>query len=207
MTHAKNSASFSTPSEDYPSNRKPMNRYFYIDPEGKQKGTFSPEELRQVQIKRDTLVWTQGMEQWMRAGEVEELNALFTGASPAADPLQLQPSSEPVRAAASYGTVPSSPMPKTWLVESILVTILPFVLCSSFLSLLGIIAIVYAAQVESFFNRGDFAASAEASRSAAKWTKIAMWIAIGWILLIIIAIILVFVFVGSMSGLGELLNT
>ena len=46
-----------------------MNRYFYIDTEGKQKGTFSPEELRQERVRRDTLVWTQGMEQWKRAEE------------------------------------------------------------------------------------------------------------------------------------------
>jgi hypothetical protein len=97
-------------------------------------------------------------------------------------------------------------MPKSWLVESILVTILPFMFCSSFFSLLGIIAIVYAAQVESFFNRGDYAAAVEASRAAGKWTRIAMWIAIGWVLLIIIGIILFFVFVGSIAGLGELLD-
>jgi len=107
----------------------------------------------------------------------------------------------------SQTTATQQPMPKTWLVESILVTILPFILCSSFLSLLGIIGIVYAAQVESFFNRGDYTASAESSRSAERWTKIAMWIAIGWILLIIVTIILVLVFVGSVSGIGEWLNT
>jgi ABC-type Fe3+ transport system permease subunit len=75
------------------------------------------------------------------------------------------------------------------------------------LSLLGIIGIVYAAQVESFYNRGDFAASAESSRSAGKWTKIAMWIAIGWLLLTVVAVILFFVFVGSLAGLEELITT
>ncbi len=58
-----------------------MNRYFYIDTEGKQKGTFSPQELRQEQVKKDTLVWTQGMEQWKRADEVAELSLLFDTAS------------------------------------------------------------------------------------------------------------------------------
>jgi len=55
-----------------------MNRYFYIDIDGKQKGTFSPDELRQEHVKRDTLVWTQGMEQWKRAGDVDELLFLFS---------------------------------------------------------------------------------------------------------------------------------
>ena len=75
------------------------------------------------------------------------------------------------------------------------------------MSLLGIIGIVYAAQVESFYNRGDYAAAAESSRSAGKWTKIAMWIAIGWLLLIVIAIILFIIFVGSLAGLEELITT
>ncbi|WP_294083532.1 GYF domain-containing protein [Proteiniphilum sp. UBA5384] len=173
-----------------------MNRYFYIDAEGKQKGTFSPEELRQEGIKRDTLVWTQGMEQWKRAEETDELRFLFSGTY----------NSPPQVTVESSATIPQ-PMPKTWLVESILVTILPFMFCSSVLSLLGIIGIIYAAQVESFYNRGDYAASLESSRSAAKWTKIAMWIAIGWVLLLIIAVVLVFVFVGSFAGVSDLLNT
>lgn len=182
-----------------------MNRYFYIDSEGKQKGTFSPEELRQENIRKETLVWAQGMEQWKRADEVSELQFLFMGtvqsaASETANadtPVQSY-SQQPVSSA------PAQPMPKTWLVESILATILPFILCSSLLSLLGIIGIVYAAQVESFYNRGDYSGAEEASRSAAKWTKIALWIAIGWILLIIMAIILMIVFFGSLTDFSEL---
>jgi len=97
-------------------------------------------------------------------------------------------------------------------VESILVTFLPFIFCGCFLSLLGIIAIVYAAQVESFYHRGDYYASLEASRSAGKWTKIAMWIAIAWILLIVIALALIFGFFGfagfsTFPGMDNLLNT
>lgn len=182
-----------------------MNRYFYIDIEGKQKGTFSPDELRDEHVRPETLVWTQGMEQWQRAAEVAELSALFTG-SPVSPQTAQAGQMQYERPAAPYGSQVPQPMPKTWLVESILVTILPFILCSSFLSLLGIIGIVYAAQVESFFNRGDYAASAEASRSAAKWTRIAMWIAVGWVLLIVVTVILLFVFVGSVAGIGELLN-
>lgn len=187
-----------------------MNRYFYIDTEGKQKGTFSPEELRREGIKRDTLVWTQGMEQWKRAEETEELRVLFSEAYREPQITADQPTVRYDHPGETIGSQIQQPMPKTWLVESILVTILPFMLCSSLLSLLGIIGIVYAAQVESFYNRGDYVASLESSRSAAKWTKIAMWIAIGWIALIVIAIILFVVFIGSLSGLagmGDLLNT
>lgn len=187
-----------------------MNHYFYIDSEGKQKGTFSPEELGQESIKRDTLVWTQGMEQWKRAEEVDELQYLFYGTYSTPQPTNAPHPSSYGQASAVPGYREQPVMPKSWLVESILVTILPFMLCSSFLSLLGIIGIVYASQVESFYNRGDYAAAAEASRSAGKWTKIAMWIAIGWILLIIISITLFMVFIGSFAaipGLSDLINT
>lgn len=181
-----------------------MNRYFYIDAEGKQKGTFTAIELKQENIKRDTLVWTQGMEQWKRAEEVEELQYLFSGT------FNSIPSVEVSQASHEVGSepYPKQPMPKTWLVESILVTILPFMLCGSFLSLLGIIGIVYAAQVESFYNRGDYIASAEASRSAGKWTRIAMWIAIGWVLLFVIGMILLFGVIGlaGFSDIGNLID-
>ncbi|SDZ80200.1 Interferon-induced transmembrane protein [Porphyromonadaceae bacterium NLAE-zl-C104] len=187
-----------------------MNRYFYIDAEGKQKGTFSPEELRHEGIKRDTLVWTQGMEQWKRAEETDELRFLFSDTFNQPQVTADESTVKYDRPGEIGGSQIQQPMPKTWLVESILVTILPFMFCSSILSLLGIIGIVYAAQVESFYNRGDYTASLESSRSAAKWTKIAMWIAIGWVALLIIAIVLILVFVGSLSGLAgmsDLLDT
>lgn len=49
--------------------------------------------------------------------------------------------------------------PKTWLVESILVTIF----CCQ---ILGIISIIYAAGVESKFYRGDIVGAENASRTA-----------------------------------------
>ena len=54
---------------------------------------------------------------------------------------------------------PTGIPPKTWLVESILVT----VFCCQ---ILGIISIIYAAGVESKFYRGDIAGSESASKTA-----------------------------------------
>lgn len=185
-----------------------MNRYFYIDNEGKQKGTFSPEELSREGIKRDTLVWTQGMGQWKRADETEELQYLFSESysSPQPQVVSGEPQTGYERSFGNTGQQVQQSMPKTWLVESILVTILPFMLCSSVFSLLGILAIVYAAQVESFYNRGDYIASLESSRSARKWTKIALWIAIGWILLIVLLIVLLLVIAGSITNLPGIVD-
>lgn len=55
--------------------------------------------------------------------------------------------------------------PKTWLVESILVTVfccLPF----------GIAGIVFASRVSSLYAAGNYDAALQASLNAGKWTKI-----------------------------------
>ena len=70
--------------------------------------------------------------------------------------------------------------PKTWLVESILVTLfccLPF----------GIAGIVNSSKVESRFYAGDIDGANQASSNAKKWTTWSFGIAIvGWILYVIL---------------------
>lgn len=147
----------------------------------------------------------------MRASDVAELNSLFAESAGYYPPqtASAAPITPPVYQTNYNQQQPprqAEPMPKTWLVESILATVLPFLLCSSIFSLFGIIAIVHASKVQSLFMSGDYAGSQEASTQAGKWTKIAMWIAIGWVVLWILAIIMIFVFAGSMAGLGDMLS-
>ncbi|MEP6952138.1 MAG: CD225/dispanin family protein [Ginsengibacter sp.] len=74
-------------------------------------------------------------------------------------------------------------MPKNWLVESILVTIfccLPF----------GIAGIVFASQVNSKYQTRDYAGALQASKEAAKWTKIGFFIGLAGIVIYIIVILL-----------------
>ena len=69
--------------------------------------------------------------------------------------------------------------PKTWLVESILVTLfccLPF----------GIVGIVNAAKVNSLYATGNIEAAQQASATAAKWTKIGF--IVGIVVIIVYAI-------------------
>ena len=69
--------------------------------------------------------------------------------------------------------------PKSWLVESILVTIfccLPF----------GIVGIVNASRVESRYYAGDIEGAMRASQEAGKWTKIAFWLGLVVVILYII---------------------
>ena len=182
-----------------------MNRYFYIDSEGKQKGTYTLEELRNEPIRKETMVWTQGMPEWKRANDVVELQPLFEVTSSAATTFAnaTDTQQQAHQATAAYN---APLMPKTWMVESILVTILPFLLCGNVFSLLGIVAIVNASKVESMYHQGLFAQANEASSNAGRWTKITFWIAIGAIILGIIAFILAIVFFGSLAGIGHALS-
>lgn len=179
-----------------------MNRYFYIDSEGVQKGTFTLEDLRKEPVRRETMVWTQGMPEWQRAKDVVELQPLFD--LPPTSQMQYNEAAPPQQNTQQQAAAQDIPvMPKTWMVESILVTILPFVLCGNVLSLIGIAAIVNASKVESLFISGLFDKAKEASDNAARWTKITFWIAIGAIVLGIIALIGFVMFFGSLAGIGE----
>ena len=180
-----------------------MNQYFYIDSDGKQKGTFSPESLKNEPVKKETLVWTQGMEQWVSADQVPELQFIFSDA-PAASHVASQTPPETTSRAYAGGTA-AQPMPKTWMVESILATILPFLLCSCVFSLLGIVGIVNASKVESLYRAGAYADAEEASRQAKLWTKVAMWIGIVWAILFVLLIVALFAFVG-VAGFNEMLS-
>ncbi len=189
-----------------------MNQYFYIDNDGKQQGSFVPEELRTEGIKRDTLVWTNEMADWQPANEVEELKFLFADSAgyypPQTPPKSFSTPPPPVQAA-QFGSsnVATEPMPKTWLVESILITILPFVLCGSVLSLLGIVGIVSASKVESQFRAGDYALANESSRQAKRWTMITFWITIGWVIVLALLVIGILVFGFSIAGVGSMLGS
>ncbi len=80
--------------------------------------------------------------------------------------------------------------PKTWLVESILVTLfccLPA----------GIVGIINASKVESLYHQGDIEGANRASAEAGKWTRIGL---IAGIVVGVLYAIYMFVIVGS-SGL------
>jgi hypothetical protein len=92
----------------------------------------------------------------------------------------------------TYQTQLPEPRPKNWLVESILATIfccLPF----------GVAGIVFAAQVNSKYDSGDYAGAIQASKEAGKWTKISFWIGIVGI----IAGCILFFFFGGLAIWGS----
>ncbi len=84
--------------------------------------------------------------------------------------------------------------PKTWLVESILVTIL---CCLPF----GIAGIVNAAKVESRFYAGDYDGAQRSSEEAGKWTKVGFWI--GIVGIVLYGIFIIFAGVAGISSIFD----
>ena len=160
-----------------------MKKYFFTDGTNK-FGPFTLDELKEKNISRETLVWFQELNDWKSAGEIPELSELFIYTPP---PLEKELTTKNNSNMENQNFNQNQP-PKTWLLESILVTLfccLPF----------GIVGIVNAAKVESRFYAGDIEGAKRASQEAGKWTKVSFWIgiAVGVIYVIVVAI-------GAVSG-------
>ena len=53
-----------------------MRKYFIHDGHEK-KGPFNSEELKGLKLKKEMLVWHDGLTEWMKAGDIEDLNDYF----------------------------------------------------------------------------------------------------------------------------------
>lgn len=126
-----------------------MENYFYLNEQREQKGPCSSEELLQHGIQPNTLVWKNGMADWMPAGEVEELKGLFaTGEGSVPPPIPPVTPAEPRRE-----------KPDSWLVWAILSTVL---CCLP----LGVVSIIYAAKVDNLWAAGQYDEAERASKNA-----------------------------------------
>jgi Interferon-induced transmembrane protein. len=86
-------------------------------------------------------------------------------------------------------------MPKDYMTESIVVTVITLLCCCSPISvILGIIAIIKANSVKTEFERGDMNAAISNSESAKKLT---MWAVIIAVIYIVLGFILYFAFLGA----------
>ncbi len=157
-----------------------MSQYYYTD--GKERfGPYTLEDLRGKNLTSETLIWKEGLTDWVPAKTVSDLNSLFEPAETFL-PLTSAPYAPPLPATA----------PKNWLVESILVTIL---CCLPF----GIVGIIHATKVEALWNTGQRDAAYTASKEAAKWVKIGL---ISWA--ICVGLYLLFIVFGVIAGFGSM---
>ena len=156
-------------------------KQYYIIRNDQPAGLYTLEELAAMGITPDTMVWAEDIVDWIPAYQVSELNSLFASTT-AQTPSPYQEPSGRATEAPRYDTaglegLPSvrPPMPPTYLVWSILVTIF---LCR----IAGIVAIVYSIQVSSRYYAGNYEGAAYASRQARWWVRIPAYIYLGLLL-------------------------
>jgi len=163
--------------------------YKILGGDGKEYGPVSAETLQQwIQEGRanaQTQVQAEGAAGWTALGEVTEFSAAFNAPAPAA--------SAPGQFGARPGAMPSGTVPN-YLVQSILVT-----LCCCLP--LGVVAIIYAAQVNSKLAGGDLAGAQDSSSKAKMWCWIGFGIGLA-INLIIGVIQLIAIVASGASGMS-----
>lgn len=168
-------------------------KQYYIIRNDQPAGPYTIEELAAMGITPDTIVWAEDIVDWIPAYQVNELTSLF-GSTTAQTPPPYQETSGRATQAPRYDTTSPEdrptvrpPMPPTYLVWSILVTIF---LCR----IAGIVAIVYSTQVSSCYYAGNYEGAAYASRQARLWVRIPAFIFLGLFLVGLIGGLLGWIF-------------
>lgn len=141
---------------------------YYIAEGTTPMGPYEIEQLYELSLKPDTLVWTAGMTDWVSASTVEELSGLFQPVPPPLAPPEppvyevpsATPPPAPITEPGEAQLPPSKPF--DWLWPSIAVTLC---CCSPF----AIIGIYYASECNNYWKRGDIDQSYHAAHIAKLW--------------------------------------
>jgi len=166
---------------------------WYYSKSGSQLGPIEQEELRAKiasgEVQPSDLVWREGLADWQPYSRIPELQS--AGAVPApvggppagpAGPVASTPYAPPVSQAPSPYPHAVGPIPN-YLWQSIVVTLL---CCLPF----GVVAIVFAAKVDSLRNAGDIQGALAASKNAKTWCMIGggigLLLVLAWIALAIV---------------------
>lgn len=148
---------------------------WYYSKNNIQLGPIEEHELRSKiasgEVTPADMVWREGMADWLPSAQVSELRASSLLSTPpvsgvGSPTVSQSPYQSPYSPPTSQPTpmYVGAPIP-TYLWQSIVVTLfccLPF----------GVVAIVYAAKVDSLKNSGDIAGAMRASSSAKNWCQI-----------------------------------
>ncbi len=120
-------------------------KQYYLSQNGERKGPYTFEELKTIPLTARTLVWIDGEEGWKTAEQIEELRSLLN--------LSLEQEN-----GYKQTFIPA----KTWLLESIIVTI---ICCLPF----GVIGIVYAVKVQMMNTEKQMDLAQKYSDKAKNW--------------------------------------
>lgn len=160
--------------------------YYFINKLGVQEGPYDTNKLLSKGITKETMVWTNGMKEWTKAGEVDELKVLFPPVPPVPPTPQPTPTPPPTpqptpnpQPAPTPQFAPGEQSPNNYMVWSILTTLLCCLPA-------GIAAIIYSSKVDKAWAQGNKAEAQKSSEQAKLWCMIS---AAGGVIVVIFSFI------------------
>lgn len=151
--------------------------YYFININGQQQGPVSIDQLISNGINSETLVWKAGMAQWTKAKLVPELTQLFlappipptrsqstTGRPVGTSNIQ-QPTPQPTPTHSSAQQQTNIPKPDNYMIWAALSTVCCCVP-------MGAYAIYCASQVDTLYNKGNYAEAKSFAEKAKSWAII-----------------------------------
>lgn len=153
---------------------------YFIYENGQQQGPFDIEQLKEKGINGEILVWCENMSNWDKAKNVPELSSIILPTPPPIGNYNSE----------SQEYKPAEPCPDNNMGFAIASTILTFFGCYIIGSAIGIIAIVFASKVKSYWQDGFYDEAKEYARKAKIWAIIGIVLPITiWCIFIITFII------------------
>lgn len=150
-----------------------MERYFYLNSHNEQAGPVSPADFSRYGINETSMVWKQGMPNWMRAGQIPELSQYLHSTPPPPVGTNNNNGDNSGYSVNNSSHVNSNannnqykPMrPDNNMLWAILSTILCCVPT-------GVYAIIQASKVNDLYNNGSYAEAQEMANSAKTWSLV-----------------------------------
>lgn len=144
--------------------------YYFINKLGVQEGPYDTNKLLSKGVTRETMVWTNGMKEWTKAGDVDELRVLFPPVPPVQPTPPPTPQPTPTPPPTPQPTpnpqpAPGEQCPNNYMVWSILTTLLCCLPA-------GIAAIIYSSKVDKAWAQGNKAEAQKSSEQAKLWCLI-----------------------------------
>lgn len=154
----------------------------FIHRNGEQQGPFTEEQLRDMALTPDTMVWYPGLNNWLPAGEAPLTAPFFQQATPPPHVPPVPPVPDPVMPTPPAYEAPQYIHPEPimeapdkpdnyqgWCIAAIFMSCCCLPLAFPFL----IVALVFSSQVNGKYYRGDYEGAQRASNMVVTWLIVA----------------------------------
>ena len=153
---------------------KNMDGYFYLNSNNEKAGPVVPTEFDRYGINENTMIWKEGMSNWIKAGQIPELSQYF----------RLSPPPPPPVSGSNLGGNKTDEhlMPNNNMEWAILSTILCWPI--------GIYSLIQSSKVSNLYFRGQYKEAQEKADSAKKWVFISLGISlVCWVFYVLISVL------------------